>query len=106
MYLIATKARPTLVGSSINTVSNSYMQMIQVYVDAVTVFSSKERCKYLHGMFIQRTVELQVWIIEEHSLKVREMQEPQEYAQLRFQRRGDRELHRLRKGTIDTLRRI
>ena len=54
-------------------------------------------------MFIPRTVEVQVWIIEERSLKVKEMQEPQEYG---FQRRGDRESRRLRKGTIVTLRRI
>ena len=38
-------------------------------------------CGLLHGEFIQRTVEVQVWIIEEHSLKIREIQEPQEYTQ-------------------------
>ena len=52
----------------------------------------KERCKYMYGLiracadsdtalFIQRTVEVQVSIIEERSFKVREIQEPQEYAQ-------------------------
>ena len=35
-------------------------------------------------MFIPRTVEVQVWIIEERSLKVMEMQESQEYAQTQF----------------------
>ena len=35
-------------------------------------------------MFIPRTVEVQVWIIEERSVKVMEMQEPQEYAQTQF----------------------
>jgi len=35
-------------------------------------------------VFVPRTVEVQVWIIEERSLKVMEMQEPQEYAQTQF----------------------
>jgi len=39
-------------------------------------------------VFIPRTVEVQVWIIEERCLKVMEMQEPQEYAQINH-RRGD-----------------
>jgi len=45
------------------------MQMIWAYVDAVTACSSKEQWKYKYGF------------IGEHSLKVREMQEPQEYTQ-------------------------
>jgi len=70
------------------------MQMIQAYADAATVRSSKEQCKYmtLYGLIrayvdsdtacvIQTTVEVQVWIIEARSLKVREMQEPQEHTQ-------------------------
>ena len=61
VYLIATKVRPTSLGSSIfNTVSNSDMQTILAYADAVTACSS---------------VEVQVWIIEERSLKVMEKQE-------------------------------
>jgi len=54
-------------------------QMIRAYVDAVTACSSKEWCKYIYGLIrvYARTVEVQVW----HSLKVREMQDPQEYAQ-------------------------
>ena len=38
-------------------------------------------CRLWHSMFFQRTVEVQVRIIEAHSLKVREMQEPQVYNQ-------------------------
>ena len=77
VYLIATKAWPTSVGSSIfNMVSNSDMQTILAYADAVMACSSKERCKYLHGVFIQRTVEVQVWVIEERSLKVRNARTP------------------------------
>ena len=43
--------------------------LIRAYADSDTACSS---------------VEVQVWIIEERSLKVMEMQEPQEYAQTQF----------------------
>ena len=86
---------PTSVGSSIfNTVSNSefvhahdtgvcrccHGVFIQRTVQ-VHVWIDTGVCGLRHGVFIQRTVEVQVWIMEERSLKVREMQEPQEYAQ-------------------------
>ena len=50
------------------------------------------------------SVEMQVWITEERSLKVMEMQEPQEYAQTQFSEERRQRVRRLRKGTIATLR--
>ena len=66
--------------SIFNTVSNSHMQ--KTYADPVWIDTGV--CGLLHGVFTPRTVrEVQVWIIE-HSLKVMEIQEPQEYAQTQF----------------------
>ena len=47
--------------------------------------------------------EVQVRIIEERSLKVREMQERQEYAQTQVSEERRQRDRRLRKGTIATL---
>jgi len=57
-------------------------------------------------VFFQRTVEVQVRIIEARSLKVREMQEPQEYTQTQVSEERRQRVSQAKKGTIATLRRI
>ena len=72
-----------------------------MFADSVTACSVQVQV-YMYGLiwanvdsvFIQRTGQVQVWPDlrrdRKHSLKLREMQEAQEYAPTQVQRRGDR----------------
>jgi len=62
-------------------------------------------CGLCHGVLIQRTVQVQVWILEELEnipLHLGKYKTLRNTLKLRLKRRGNRETRRLRKGTIAT----